>query len=196
MNKLTYLTVIALFIILAAFSQSTERDNTVNTINEQFEYLYSKSSNYKEYKVVKKAWLLTLQANLNDSLRISKQELKSAINNKNITQKKIDSIKNELYTLQKAFKKLDSEKQQLSFLGISMFKENFKALTYFIVLILLLLVAFLFYKFKECNTITKSSVENLNDLEEEFANYKKRAIEREQLVRRQLQDELNKQKKK
>ena len=50
-------------------------------------------------------------------------------------------------------------------------------------------------KFKQSNSITIQTKETLKEVEEEFENHRKTALEREQKVRRQLQDELNKQKK-
>ncbi|MCB0431897.1 MAG: tRNA (guanine-N1)-methyltransferase, partial [Mangrovimonas sp.] len=61
--------------------------------------------------------------------------------------------------------------------------------------ILLALLGFFIYKFKNSNTITKESKKALADIELEFEEHRKVALEREQKVRRQLQDELNKQKK-
>ncbi len=50
-------------------------------------------------------------------------------------------------------------------------------------------------RFKQSNSITKDIKNRLKETEEEFDNHRKVALEREQKVRRQLQDELNKQKK-
>ena len=196
MNKSTFLLVLTILIGTVSFSQTEQKDETKNTLNNQFELFYRKSSNYQEYKVVKKAWLLDYEKNVTDSLKVSKQNLLKATIAQNSAQKKADSLKTSLENLQISYKKLTDEKQQLSFLGISMFKDNFRMLTYLIILILILLAGLFFYKFKESNTITNAATQNLSELEDEFAEYKKRAIEREQQVRRQLQDELNKQKKK
>ena len=50
------------------------------------------------------------------------------------------------------------------------------------------------YRFKNSNTVTKSAKKSLAEIEEEYEDHRRNALEREQKVRRQLQDELNKQK--
>ncbi|MDX1316484.1 MAG: tRNA (guanine-N1)-methyltransferase, partial [Xanthomarina gelatinilytica] len=49
-------------------------------------------------------------------------------------------------------------------------------------------------KYKNSHVITKEAKKALEEIEVEFEEHRKTALEREQKVRRQLQDELNKQK--
>ncbi len=51
------------------------------------------------------------------------------------------------------------------------------------------------YQYKKSNEITKRTLQSYNELEAEHLNSKTRALEREQVLNRKLQDELNKQKK-
>ncbi|RLD74786.1 MAG: hypothetical protein DRJ07_19300 [Bacteroidetes bacterium] len=55
-------------------------------------------------------------------------------------------------------------------------------------------LVFFIFRFKASNAITKQANGLLTETEEEFEIYKATALEREQKVRRELQDELNKQK--
>jgi hypothetical protein len=48
------------------------------------------------------------------------------------------------------------------------------------------------FKFSKSNILTKEAQNNLLDIEQEFEEYRKKSIEREQKLRRQLQDEINK----
>jgi hypothetical protein len=59
---------------------------------------------------------------------------------------------------------------------------------------LLALLIFFVYKFNNSNVVTKEAKLALSEMEEEFEEHRKVALEREQKVRRQLQDEINKQK--
>jgi len=75
-----------------------------------------------------------------------------------------------------------------------MSKAIYKMVMWFIIAVLLALLAYFIYKFKNSNTITREAKKSLLDIEEEFEEHRKTAVEREQKVRRQLQDEINKQK--
>jgi len=59
--------------------------------------------------------------------------------------------------------------------------------------LLVFLIVFI-YKFKNSNAITKAARKSLEETELEFEEHRRVALEREQKVRRQLQDEINKHK--
>jgi len=58
----------------------------------------------------------------------------------------------------------------------------------------LALLLFFIYKFKGSNSSTRDAKHKLGEVESEYEEHRRNALEREQKVRRQLQDELNKQK--
>ena len=53
---------------------------------------------------------------------------------------------------------------------------------------------FFIYKFRNSNAVTRAAKKSLEETELEFEEHRRTALEREQKVRRQLQDELNKNK--
>ncbi len=59
--------------------------------------------------------------------------------------------------------------------------------------LLVFLILFV-YKFKNSNALTQSAKAALADVEEEFEQHRRRALEREQKISRKLQDEINKKK--
>ena len=59
---------------------------------------------------------------------------------------------------------------------------------------LLAFLLFFIYKYQSSLKETKEAVANLNDVETEFEDHRRRALEREQVVMRKLQDEINKHK--
>lgn len=61
-----------------------------------------------------------------------------------------------------------------------------------IVIVLALLLGVFIYKFRNSNSITSESRKALEILEAEYEEHRRNSIEREQKVRRQLQDEINK----
>ena len=82
----------------------------------------------------------------------------------------------------------------MSLFGIPMSKSGYNVLMWSIIAGLLGLLLLFIYRFKNSNTITRNANKALAEIEEEFEEHRKVALEREQKVRRQLQDELNKQK--
>ena len=78
--------------------------------------------------------------------------------------------------------------------GTNMDKPLYNSLLWSIIGGLVLVAGIFIFKYNSSNQITSNANQKLTDLEEEFTQHRASAIEREQKVRRQLQDELNKNK--
>ena len=182
--------------ISAQTTQEDEEKLSLNsgTIDNQFEYVITKSNNYQEYKVVKKNWLYSLKAHTLDSLKAVQKNLldTQAIVDKQAEE--ITSLKESLSDTQNTLEQTNLEKDSMSLFGFLMSKSGYNVLMWSIIGGLLALLLLFIFKFKSSNAITKNANKALADIEEEFEEHRKRALEREQKVRRQLQDELNKQK--
>jgi len=197
LKKILLLLFIASYASLSA-QDATEADDQLSlengTIDNQFEYVIQRSNNYQDYKVVKKNWLYTLKAHTLDSLKSIHSELATAegtISNQN---SEIASLKSSLKNTEDTLNKTTSEKNNMELFGLQMTKPNYNILMWSIVALLLALLLLFIYKFKNSNTITREAQKNLSETEDEFDEHRRTALEREQKVRRQLQDELNKQK--
>jgi len=188
-----------LLISSAVLGQETETDTpkpSLNngTIESQFDYLYRKSSSYQEYKVVKKTFYQKIKGNVLDSMQALKKDLVDTKKLVEVQGNEIKSLKSDLLTTNDNLVSVTKEKDDIKFLGIPMTKASYNSLLWTIIFSLVALLLFFIFRFKSSNTITVQSKNLLNDTEKEFEAYKAKALEREQKVRRELQDELNKQK--
>ena len=61
--------------------------------------------------------------------------------------------------------------------------------------LLVLVVLFLFYRFKNSNAVTRDANQKLVETEAEFDDHRQKNLEQQQILRRKLQDEINKNKK-
>ncbi|MGZ0014571.1 tRNA (guanine-N1)-methyltransferase [Yeosuana sp. AK3] len=190
-------------IALNSFAQTTQEEETLSldsgTINNQFEYVIKKSSGWKDergqqYKVTKINWLYELKAHTLDSLKAVHKDLMDTQNIVTAQANEIAELKINLSNTQKNLAQTNTEKNSMSFFGLQMSKTGYNVLMWIIIAALLALLLFFIYKFKNSNRITKDAKQALYEIEEEFEEHRKTALEREQKVRRQLQDEINKQK--
>ena len=181
------------FTVFLSFSQ--ENKDTKESIENQFEEIYKKSNSYQAYKIIKKRYYQDLKQNTLDSLERSKK----IISDKDrllFTQK--NKLKKDSILLSKTTLELkDSIKREksISFLGILVSKKFYNLLLWGIVIILLMSLSLFIVKFIRNNRTTKKAKRNVIDLEEEFELFRKKSVQREQKLRRQLQDEINKQRK-
>lgn len=204
MKSFKYLFILAsiFFISPILFAQNDDDDLSLNegTIDNQFEYVLKKSGDFRGtngqmYEAVKRNMLLTLKAHTIDSLKMIHERLGSLNNTVQAQLKEIDGLKSSLSSTQSTLDATNSEKNSMSLLGAQMSKTSYNVLMWIIIAGLLFLLLLFVYKFKNSNVITKNAKHALAEIEEEFEEHRKTALEREQKVRRQLQDEINKQKK-
>ena len=193
----TTLTLICLTTLNA--QESTDQDDKLSlsegTIDNQFEYVIRRSNSYQEFKVVKKTWLYELKAHTLDSLNAVQKELKDSQSTINNQSNEIDQLKTDLANTKSDLENTKKEKDSMALFGMQMSKGGYNALMWSIIAALLALLILFIYKFKNSNSITKQAKKSLLETEEEYEEYRRNSLEREQKVRRQLQDELNKQKK-
>ena len=194
MFKKVIITIIVAFVANISFGQATKKYDNSGTVNEQFEYMFSKSSRYQQYKVIQIDWLHQFQKNVLDT--ITKLETTIASKDNEILKQKteIGNLNNSLTEANSKIEELSTRIESISFFGIQMKKGVFKSMMFLIIGVLALLLGFFIFQFKRSDAITKKTQSDLKELEDEFDQHRKRAIEREQKVMRRLQDELNKQK--
>ena len=188
------------FIVANAQQKTTEEDEddtlslTEGTIDNQFEYVIQKSYNYQDYKNVKKTWLYQLKAHTLDSLKAIQNDLKTTQNTVDSLAQEITTLKSNLSETKTTLAETNEEKDNMALFGLQMSKSNYNVLMWSIIGVLLVLLLFFIYKFKNSNSVTREAKKSLVETEEEFEEHRRTALEREQKVRRQLQDEINKQK--
>ena len=182
----------AILFISISFAQKT-KDTGETSIRGEFDRLYRVSTNYKEYKVINKEKFLNLKQQVLDSSKASQNLL---IEKNNLLKAaKLDNKKNQdlltlsKLTLETALKKENS----ISLFGIQLSKFVYNLLLWSLILLLLVLVIYLSFKFQKNNFLTKRAEQNLKNVEYEYEQHRKKALEREQKLRRTLQDEINKQ---
>ena len=168
-------------------------------ISSQFEYLTTKSGPYRaegiRYRVVKEVNLNKLRKNVSDSINEFNEraaQLRTTITSHEET---IESLNKQLEETTNNLAAVTEEKDNMSFLGFNTSKGTYNAILWTIIGSLLLLLLFFIYKFRNSNILTQEAKQSLSEVEKEYEDHRRRALEREQKISRQLQDEINKYKK-
>lgn len=190
--KIKFILILFISIGFSGFAQETEQEQEDTSIKGQFDKIYRISTTYQVYKVISKDKYQILKANVLDSIKklkteISKQEnlLKSERENIKKTKELLSKTQADLVTSNK-------KENSISLFGIQLSKLKYNLLLWSIIIISLLLLFYFIFKFFRSNTLTKEAQNNLLDVEQEFEQHRKKSLEREQKLRRELQDEINK----
>ncbi|MCX2681340.1 tRNA (guanine-N1)-methyltransferase [Galbibacter sp. EGI 63066] len=190
----TTLFLFSVFAITAQEKKEEELSLTKGSLDNQFEYIFQKANNYQDYKVVKKNWLYLLKKNTLDSVARLENELASSQELTTTQKKNIDNLNQELAKTNEQLAGVTEEKDSISFFGALVSKPIYKVIMWGIIVLLGIILGLFIYKFKNANVVTQQAKKSLADLEQEYEEHRRKALEREQKARRQLQDEINKQK--
>jgi len=182
-----------LFILLLSVSLNAQQASDTLTIPEQFDKIYRTSSSYQEYKVIGKTRFQKLKQDVVDSLTQLQKEIESKDQLLKLRKDSIQEIKKVAEIVEADYNQMVAQKNSIHFLGIEFLKSTYNTIIWSLIGLLTIFLFYFIYRFKNSNVITSKAKTDLQDVEEEFAIHKKKSLEREQKLRRQLQDEINKQ---
>lgn len=192
--KSLFFTLFLLFIQYTSFSQ--ENNNVViedKTLEGQFDKIYRISTSYQTYKVISKDKFQELKNNVLDSIKASNKDLKEQKVFLKNERDNVAKLNAELNKTKEDLKKAQEKENSISLFGFQISKVTYNLILWLIIISLALALAFFVFKFSKSNILTKKAKEELEDVEQEFEVQRKKSLEREQKLRRQLQDEINKQ---
>ena len=169
------------------------------TIESQFEFIFRRSGNYnaegRRYEVVRAVQLDKLRSNVLDSLTAARSraaELAGTIRSQETT---ISTLNAKLEETSGQLSSVTEEKDSMSLFGALISKTTYNLVLWTVIIGLLLLLLLFIFRFRRSNVLTQEAKSKLADLESEYEDHRRRALEREQKISRQLQDEINKYKK-
>lgn len=184
---------ITFLILNASFSFSQEITDEPNSIENQFDKIYRTSTSYQIYKVISKKAYQGLKVNVLDSLNSSKKIILEKERLLKEEKNTIEETKKLLSKTQLDLETANQKENSISLFGLQLSKISYNLLLWGIIIILLLGLSYFIFKFIKSNVLTKEAKNNLIDVEAEFELHRKKSLVREQKLRRQLQDEINKQ---
>ena len=183
-----------LFLGVALFALPAFAQENSSTLDDQFVDVIEKSNRYEDYKVVKIYKLNNLKKNVKDTILAFENSLKTAQATISQQQGEITTVTQNLATLQGELTVSKQKEDGISLFGTLIKKSTYKTTMWGIIGFLGLIVFFLFYKFKNSNAVTREANKKLAETETEFDDHRQKNLEQQQVLRRKLQDEINKNK--
>lgn len=160
-------------------------------LNERFQVLKSKSQNYREYKVIRENVLDGFWKIVRDSVATKQAAISSR-------DKSIQDLKKELAETQATLKEKEASMQEIvhdsthiNVLGINFSKSVFITTVGLIFGALILVALLMSGRLKLIQSSLKERADAFNSLSAEFEEYKRKAMEKQTKLSRELQTERN-----
>ncbi|MGB0869162.1 MAG: hypothetical protein ACPG6V_01680 [Flavobacteriales bacterium] len=191
LTKLSFVTLLGLAVGQTTVAKSSTPLDSLD-VTSKIEYIISNSNKYKEFKVIKKTWLLELKSQVADSLDVQEKRYSATQELIKSQQKEINQLKNTITETNTSLQNVNSEKDKIAFLGVPLEKSLYNMILWSLVVILLVSLLLFMMKFKSSNKETVETKKNYESLDNDFEKFKKNTLDKEQKLKRQLQDEINK----
>ena len=195
--KTLFSLILVLFIHHETHSQtqreiSRSKKELNNNLENQFELILNIGKDYTTdsipFEVIKKRYLIAFKENLKDSLISQSTELKSHKSKLNSIQKAFQDIENENTELKKELSEISTKENSVNFIGGNINKTLFFAINYTIIIALILGIIFLYKHYLSSSKIQANLIEALKVSEETINSNKKKGLNRELKLKREILD--------
>ena len=175
--------------------RQTEKKEVVDdpSLKGQFDKIYRTSTKYQTYKVISIDKYNTLKKNVLDSIQTANKTIFAKEKELAEERKTIEDLNKKLDKTEADLKIALTKENSIMLFGAELTKVTYNLILWSIILILGILLTVFILRFTRSNVLTKKAQESLIEVEEEFELHRKKSLEREQKLRRKLQDEINKQ---
>lgn len=172
-------------------SQSSTKYSLNNSdIEGQFKYVISKSSDFEDYKMVKRWILYSYKSHVTDTINMLKNNLAVSDSINSIKDTSIDSLANVIVELDNKLTNVTAEKESMSLLGIAMKKSTFYSIILGVLAVLIGALLVFVVMFKRSNIITINAKKDYDALNEEYEAHRKNSLKRHEKAVRELYDEI------
>jgi hypothetical protein len=161
-----------------------------SNIEGQFNYVYQQSTDFEDYKMVKKWWITRLKSHVLDSMKMVEDKLLASEKLVESRNAKIDSLNQLLAQNKSTLKSTIKEKNTLHLFGIPMDKAAYNSLVWTLIGGLIFTLALFIILYKRSHVVTVQTRDDLEEIKDEFEAFRKRALEREEGIVRKYHNEL------
>lgn len=193
MRKLIVFAFVVLFSTFANAQQQPTLQEKLRSdvdINTQFQLLLNQSRNQDAtFKVIRRTNVEIIQRNVNDSLSAYRKEIGELKNLTSTSSSTINNLQDTVSSLQTALTEEQQKTATIGFLGIDFNKGTYHAMVWAIIALLALLLFVTLISFRKAKADAVEHKETAEEAQNELQTFKKKAMEKEQQLKRQLLDE-------
>lgn len=165
---------------------------TTGTLDSQFTQLLNISKTMDQHKLIRRANLEQVRKNVADSLSHYQKTLLTIQTQAKENAEQVAKMQDSLQVLNETVQIHQNSQNSINFFGADLNKGFFKALFMSTTILLLIVILILIMRLKSNRSNASESKLRVDEIQEAFDLHRKKALEKEQKLMRQLQDEINK----
>lgn len=190
----SFLSSVFLFVSIVSFAQPQptlqQKLQSNLPIQSQFQVLLNQSRNQDaDFKIIRKSNIDIIQRNVSDSIAKYTKEIASLKANSSSSVHRVQSLKDSVQILSESLRVEQEKTDSISFLGIDFSKPSYHMLVWSIIAILGLAFFIILFSFRKAKVDAVEHQKTAEEVQNDFQAYKKKAMETEQKLKRQLLDE-------
>lgn len=160
------------------------------TLNEQFNNLTNLSrSQAGDFKLIRRTNIEIVRRNVLDSISRYQKEIATLKTNSSSSTGTINALRDSVTTLDAALQVEQHKTNSISFLGIDFAKGSYHTMVWSIIIVFVLAFVVTLASFRKAKVDTGEHKKTAEDLQEELQALRKKSLEKEQQLKRQLLDE-------
>jgi len=190
MRVFIYSLLFFVFLAPAAQGQMLQQKLKTSSLDSQFVYLnlYSKSQS-ADFKIIHRANLETIRQNVRDSLSTYRKKIADLSSSNSSSAGNIKGLQDSVNTLTTQLEAEQKKTDSISFLGIDFSKGSYHTMVWAIIIALGAAFFGTLVAFRKAKVDTDDSKKTIDELQDELQTLRKKSMEREQHLKRQLLDE-------
>lgn len=187
------LSIIILFVSINSFSQALTLQQKLQSnldLQSQFQALLLQSRGIDaDYKAIRRSNVEIIQKNVSDSIAKYKTEIASLKSTSSSSVAEVTALRDSLQTAQAMLQTETAKKDSINFIGIDFNKGTYHTVVWIIIAVLALALFIILASFRKAKVDAVEHQKTAEEVQNEFQAYKKKAMETEQKLKRQLLDE-------
>lgn len=191
MKKMTLLCV-SLFFVTLVMAQSNEALEGNHSLNERFEIMKDKAESYNDYKVIKNSILNGVWKINMDSIAKAKADLRSANATIAKLNNEIKGAADKVKAAEASLQESAYERTHMNLFGMPITKSVFVTTSLVIIAALVIALLTVFSTFNVLRRSNREKELTIHGIMSEFDAFRKKALEKEVKISRELQSERNK----
>ena len=193
MKRILFLSILTIFVGVQAWSQDapTTDKQAVQDLNTQYNDLKRNGETYGEYKVFRISNLDEFWSSVNDSLSQARENLNEKLTIIDTQSAEIDKLNTEAKDNEERFQQNEFAATHINFIGIEFTKPTFIITMSILVIGLALMLVIGYIQFNHIQRVSIQNVTACKKLENEYEDLRKKALEKQIQLKRELQTERN-----